>query len=91
MYWYLLGAVSSQQPNTYEFYTQDLAIDAVHGGTFVVFGLMCLLASLKIGFPPATIITLVFLGILAAGLTAELALVFTIYACPGGNSTTYLQ
>merc|ERR1711916_86087 len=55
--------------------------DAVHGAVFVVFGLMGVLSALKLGFPVASVLTMIFLLVAAIGLTVELALTYTIYGC----------
>ena len=75
--------------NSTENYTQDLAIDAVHGAMFVVAGVMGILASLKVGFPSATILTLIVAGIVAVGLTVEIALLFTLYKCSNNPFVHY--
>merc|ERR1711916_365378 len=77
-FWFALGAFSGCSDPGCANNLQLQAIDATHGGVLVIFGIQ---AGLQIGWPPATILTLIFLGVAAIGLTVELALVFTIYDC----------
>ena len=58
---------------------------------FVVAGVMGILAALKVGFPSATILTLIVAGIVAVGLTVEIALIFTLYKCSNNNHYSFGQ
>lgn len=50
-----------------------------------------MLAGFKLGFPPNTIITAVFLFVLAIGLSVEIALCFTVFSCSSGRFVSSAQ
>jgi hypothetical protein len=50
---------------------------------------MGILAALRTGWPAATMITLIALGITAIGLAVEIALVFTLFACSNNPFVHY--
>lgn len=78
-YWYALGAISAS--SSFVIDSQYTAIDAVHAAVLFLFGLLAMLASLKLSFPAATIVALVALFICSTGLTVELILLMSVYSC----------
>jgi hypothetical protein len=77
-YWYELGAISGVSGRVDDQYT---SIDAIHASLLFVFGLLGVISGFKVAFPASTVTTIVALFIVAAGLSAEIAIMFILYPC----------
>jgi hypothetical protein len=87
-YWAILGLYSGSTPYVDDQYT---SIDAIHAAIIFTFGLLGILASLKVAFPASTVVSLFCVFIVAAGMSAEVAILFTLYPCSSFAATMETQ